>query len=181
MNKKELIDNINNLESESDSSDYQLGFEKAKYWCLTLAGYLVESEAEKVAVPDYVAEWFEIHKDELEYHIWHLIIKSSEDYADYESDKTDMRYWIQYAPYHPIETLFRMKDGYTIKIKPKRWVVKNEKGYVAMENFRDFDNGRIGVKLTIVTEKAYAACWDAIDHDKADAVATLVDGSVEEA
>lgn len=64
--------------------------------------------------------------------------------------------------------------------KPKRWVVKNEKGYVAMENFKDFDNHKIGVKFTIVSEKSEAAYWDDIDYAKAEAVAVLVEGSVEE-
>lgn len=177
MNKKELIENIQNLESESESSNYRLGFEKAKYWCLTLASNLDESEAKKVEVPECVAEWFE-SRYHINQDIYNLLFKGNMLNDD---SLTTFEKWFYNDPINNFETLIRMKDGYTIKIKPKRWVVKNEKGYVAMENFRDFDNGRIGVKLTIVTEKAYAACWDAIDHDKADAVATLVDGSVEEA
>lgn len=129
-----------------------------------------EPQAEKVEVPDFVAEWFEIHKDELEYHVWRLIIKSNEDYADYESDKTDMRYWIQYAPYHPIETLLRMKDGYTVK--QKRWVVKS-KDHIGLESF---------VTNTILpvwtTEEPLWMTFT--DKSKAEAVATLVEGSVEE-
>lgn len=61
-----------------------------------------------------------------------------------------------------------------------RWVVKNELGYVAMENFKDFDNQRIGVKLIIVTEKSDAAPWDDTDKSKAEAVATLISGTVEQ-
>ena len=68
--------------------------------------------------------------------------------------------------------------GYTVK--PKQWVVKNDRGYVAMENFKDFKNQRVGVKLTITGEKSESLAWDDVDLEKAEAVATLVDGSVEE-
>lgn len=142
---------------------------------------LTEPQAEKVEVPEFVAEWFEIHKDELEYHVWRLIIKSNEDYADYESDKTDMRYWIQYAPYHPIETLLRMKDGYTVK--PKRWVVKfndAETDFYFMgwsDIYKTDDNPFVPNGYV---EKDKGRVFIFTDKAKAEAVATLVEGSVEE-
>lgn len=168
MNKKELIDNINNLESESDSSDYQLGFEKAKYWCLTLAGYLVESEAEKVAVPDYVAEWYESHRGDLEYDLFVTTVAinnlTSKDDEAFEK-------WFDSRNTKPYETIIKMKlFGYTVK--PKRWVVKN-KEHIGLESFVNST-----IKPVWTTEEPL---WMAFtDKSKAEAVATLVEGSVEE-
>lgn len=173
MNKQEFIEKLREHGAWCTEC-HDIHGEKDRYVKVAKVRELIEQldepQVEKVEVPEFVAEWFEIHKDELEYHVWRLIIKSNEDYADYESDKTDMRYWIQYAPYHPIETLIRMKDGYTVK--PKRWVVKS-KDHIGLESF---------VSNTIIpvwtTEEPLWMTFT--DKSKAEAVATLVDGSVEE-
>lgn len=175
MNKQELIGKIEGLETEAENTKFRKAFYSVKARCLDFVAQLDEPQAEKVEVPEFVAEWFEIHKDELEYHVWRLIIKSNEDYADYESDKTDMRYWIQYAPYHPIETLLRMKDGYTVE-KPKRWVVKRADGdYVT-----SFNQSLLNTNIDVTSSLDCASYYKFTDRKKAEAVATLVDGSVEE-
>ncbi|MDT2809173.1 DUF1642 domain-containing protein [Enterococcus asini] len=138
---------------------------------------LTEPQPEKVEVPDYVAEWYEEHKYDLDNSIW-ACVSSITQFHSREIELNDFEKWFSDFNNEPIETLIRMKDGYTVK--PKRWVVKNEKGYVAMENFKDFDNHKIGVKFTIVSEKSEGAYWDDIDRAKAEAVAVLVEGSVEE-
>ncbi len=116
-----------------------------------LTGYWSSTSirTEKVKVPAFVAEWFEKHKE-------------------------DMRYWIQYAPNHPIETLIRMKDGYTVK--PKRWVVKDTRStamyfnsVAGVSNDGDFGCGWSEI----------AGCVKFTDKAKADAVATLIGGTVE--
>lgn len=167
MNKQEFIEKLREHGAWCTEC-HDIHGEKDRYVKVAKVRELIEQldepQVEKVEVPEFVAEWFEIHKDELEYHVWRLIIKSNEDYADYESDKTDMRYWIQYAPYHPIETLIRMKDGYTVK--PKRWVVKS-KDHIGLESF---------VSNTIIpvwtTEEPLWMTFT--DKSKAVAVATLV-------
>ena len=137
---------------------------------------LTEPQAEKVEVPDFVAEWYESNKHKLERAIIDVACSMEKGEFPYNLPFED---WFIDPENHPIETLIKMKlNGYTLK--PKRWVVKNDRGYVAMENFKDFKNQRVGVKLTITGEKSESLAWDDVDLEKAEAVATLVDGSVEE-
>lgn len=167
MNKKELIEGIQNLEFESEDGAYQRGFDSAKYWCLTLASNLDESEAEKVEVTECVAEWFETNKGNLEHQVWVYI----DDY-DNQPD-TEFSEWISNEHNRPLETLFRMKDGYTIK--PKKWVVKKGRDCVLTnftflrEDLVNYDSNSYGKDYLYFTDKAKAA-----------AVAVLVEGTVEE-
>lgn len=128
---------------------------------------LTEPKNEKVEVPDFVAEWFEKHKHQLGYSIWELV---GESHKSYTTNKLDMRHWICQEPNEPIETLIRMKDGYTVK--PKRWVVKS-KDHIGLESFV---NGTVNPMWT--TEEPLWMTFT--DKSKAEAVATLVEGSVEE-
>lgn len=137
---------------------------------------LDEPQAEKLEVPGFVGNWYESNKHKIERAIIDVACSMEKGEFPFNLPFED---WFIDPGNHPIETLIKMKlNGYTVK--SKRWVVKNEKGYVAMENFKDFDNHKIGVKFTIVSEKSEAAYWDDIDRAKAEAVAILVEGTVEE-
>ncbi|MGX7327707.1 DUF1642 domain-containing protein, partial [Enterococcus dispar] len=131
---------------------------------------LDEPQAEKVEVPDYVAEWYEVNKGNLEFNIasaFHRIGRNTHNpqHSIYE--------WLNDSNNEPMQTLFKMKDGYTVK--PKRWVVVNKKGRYFMHFNSDAEHP---------FEKVFG--FDASDgypftnRAKAEAVATLVDGSVEE-
>jgi len=68
------------------------------------------TKTELVEVPEFVADWFEKHKDILEYSIYALhveIHRRAEDSA-FEN-------WVINTENKPIETLICMKDGYTVK------------------------------------------------------------------
>ena len=186
MNKQEVIKILEKKrETALDNSEYYRDKENEKYEKMnrarvdsyTLAIQLVEQidepQAEKVEVPDFVAEWYESHENNLNQAIYDATIDSYD-----HRHKTEFEEWFIDSRNDTYGTLIRMKDGYTVK--PKRWVVKNDRGYVAMENFKDFKNQRVGVKLTITGEKSESLAWDDVDLEKAEAVAVLVEGTVEE-
>lgn len=130
---------------------------------------LAEPQPEKMEVPDFVAEWYESHKDNLEDaiseqidHGYDVVFDTRKAFDVWFFDESDC----------PIETLIRMKDGYTVK--PKRWVVKNHDGLV----FSGFYGGGFTVLPRFTKEEH--CYYKFTDKAKAEAVATLVEGSVEE-
>ncbi|WP_396426279.1 DUF1642 domain-containing protein [Lactococcus cremoris] len=66
-------------------------------------------------VPDFVAEWYEEEKDRLEFAVY--VINTS-IYRKYANDRTTIEEWFARADNKPIETVFKMKDGYTVE-KPQ--------------------------------------------------------------
>ncbi|MEG0123163.1 DUF1642 domain-containing protein [Enterococcus sp.] len=168
MNKKELIERIQNLESESEYVYYQNGFEKAKYWCLTLASNLEESQTKKVEVPDFVAEWFEENKGDINQAMYNITI---DIYGNQHT--TEFEKWFSDSRNDTYGTIVRMKDGYTIKSK-QLMVKKSENIYV-----HDISNGLYST-ITIEFCDSKSTAYKFADQAKAEAVATLVDGSVEE-
>ena len=128
---------------------------------------LSEPQAEKVEVPDFVAEWYEANKSSLESNIAAAFrrIGSDEHYT-----KGPIYEWLNDSSNEPIQTLFKMKDGYTFK--PKRWVVRHEAG----KFFEKFTGNGISRAWVVWKSQAYIFT----DRAKAEAVATLVEGSVEE-
>ena len=114
MNKQELIKNIyghlSETEGEEVSIEFNNGYEQGCGYCIALIEQL--DEPEKVVVPKFVAEWYESHKDDLEYSIYELVLASESGWDD---KKTDMRYWIQHAPFRPLDTLIKMQYGYEVE------------------------------------------------------------------
>lgn len=124
MDKQDLVNNIvrkkfiNTYVSRDITADYKKGFNDACDKILSLAKRL--DKPQKVKVKQFVADWYEEHKDDLEFSIWKLTIESNDNYT---SDRSKMRNWIQYAPNKPYETLLSMKNGYEVEEEPK-WIVK---------------------------------------------------------
>lgn len=130
-----------------------------------------EPQAEKVEVPDFVAEWYETNKASIERAVSMQIQHGFTPLVEPRS-KFDM--WFFDESNHPIETLIRMKDGYTVK--PKRWVVRQGGSEVwYLQGFRNSLDGDI-VKQWC----SHEGCIKFTDKSKAEAVATLVEGSVEQ-
>ncbi|EOA8345865.1 DUF1642 domain-containing protein [Enterococcus hirae] len=84
-------------------------------------------EPHKPVVPEFVAEWFERNKDDLEYAIWELCVDSYN-----AEDEQGMFDWIQCSENKPIETLIRMKDGYEVQKEPMR---SNKEEYLTVEQY----------------------------------------------
>lgn len=124
--RRDLFDNIiSDLESleEPVKKDYfkELMIENAKNGELQRQiEEMKDHEPQKVKVKQFVADWYEEHKGDLEFSIWKLTIESNDNYT---SDRSKMRNWIQYAPNKPYETLLSMKNGYEVEEESK-WIVK---------------------------------------------------------
>lgn len=80
-------------------------------------------EPQKPVVPQFVADWFEDNKDDLEFPIWELCVDS---YGS--GTEQGMLNWIQQSENKPIETLIRMKNGYEVEKEPL-YRVKLGEGY----------------------------------------------------
>jgi len=74
-------------------------------------------EPQKPVVPQFVADWFEENKRDLEYEIYNVISEiSSKDTSDQSKIEKwfDANIWDGKNNY-PIETAIRMQDGYTVE------------------------------------------------------------------
>ena len=102
MNKQELIEKVNGLD-ELQLNQHYLTF---------LIGQL--DEPQKVTVPQFVADWYEENKTNLEYNIWEYI---------YNWDKqnvSQIKIWFDYSSNKPLQTLINIKQfGYEVEKEPK--------------------------------------------------------------
>lgn len=74
-------------------------------------------EPEKVKVPQFVADWYENHKDDLEYDIWEYILHWG------KQQKSEFYEWMNHANNKPFQTLANMHQfGYEVE-KEKRYEV----------------------------------------------------------
>ncbi|GMC10401.1 hypothetical protein K5E_25400 [Enterococcus thailandicus] len=117
MNKQELIDEIKRIHASAIGrrhvSTHPLYSDGVADTCSDVIKLLEQlDEPQKPIVPKFVADWFEEHKDDLEWSIWKLTIDSN---ANYTKDKKEMRHWIQYAPNKPYKTLIGMLNGYEVE------------------------------------------------------------------
>lgn len=127
-------------------------------------------QVEKVEVPDFVAEWYESNKHKLERAIIDVACSMEKGEFPYNLPFED---WFIDPENHPIETLIRMKDGYTVN--PKRWVVRVSENTWVHNVSRNIYNSVL-IDFSDSKKQAYPFT----DKSKAEAVATLVEGSVEE-
>lgn len=74
-------------------------------------------KSQKVTVPQFVADWYEKYKDNLEYNIWDWL-----RYTDEPEKLENMKFskWLSDFENDPVETLVKMKlYGYTVDKEPK--------------------------------------------------------------
>lgn len=111
MNKQELIERLHEAGGcGADSETWARGYDDG----ISVAIDIVEQldEPQKPVVLNFVADWFEEHKGDLEYSIWELCVDS------FNSTKKGMHNWVQQPENNPIETLIRMLDGYEVEKEP---------------------------------------------------------------
>lgn len=78
-------------------------------------------EPQKPAVPKFVADWYEEHKEELEFNIWDWIKYTQEEEKIRNRRVTE---WLAECENAPAETLIKMKlFGYEVE-KEKRYLVR---------------------------------------------------------
>lgn len=111
MNKQELIEKYEKLEGVCKDP----GAEIARL--IFLEDLRELDELQKVQVPQFVADWYEEHKDDFEYNLWEYL-------TDWEEQEpSDFKNWIN-DEYNTFQTLVNMHQfGYTVE-KEKRYLVK---------------------------------------------------------
>jgi len=138
MNKQEAIDEIENAIPDYILNDYQRGKETGLSYALELVEEL--DEPEKPVVPQFVADWYEEHKEDLEYNLYRLCI----DFCGRKLHE-DLHEWFKFDKNKPIETLILMhKFGYEVekeKLYTARFKASNEylnldKNYEELLHFR---------------------------------------------
>ena len=118
MNKQEVISKLKSAIPKNNIDDYQRGEAAGLNFALLLLAEL--DEPEKPVVPQFVADWYEEHKDDFEHSIQRLCVQGCEPVRQIDI-------WFDNDDNKPIETLVMMhKFGYE---------VEKEKLYLA--SFRD--------------------------------------------
>ena len=112
MNKKELIEKYEYLNHDCfrrvDTSEVLRDLKQL-------------DEPQKVVVPQFVADWYEEHKDNLEYNIWDWMKYNLEPK---KRENVIFSQWLGKTVNNPVETLIKMKlNGYEVE-KEKRYSVK---------------------------------------------------------
>ena len=79
-------------------------------------------EPQKPVVPQFVADWYEKNKDDLEYDIWEYILHWG------KQQKSEFYEWMNHANNKPLQTLVNMHQfGYEVEKEPK-YIVKLKNG-----------------------------------------------------
>ena len=125
MNKQELINELKKLlakpsEAQGTELDFvhDYGIRRAIYLAEDLDESVRPPEPKKPVVPQFVADWYEEHKDDFEYSIQCLCIQGCEPVRQIDT-------WFDSDDNKPIETLVMMhKFGYEVE-KEKLYRAKN--------------------------------------------------------
>lgn len=141
INKQEVIEKIEACKSPFISEDdtiFNYGLDKA----LSIIKQL--DEPEKPVVPQYVADWYEEHKEDLEYNLYRLCINFNE-----RKLYGDLYEWFKFDKNKPIETLILMhKFGYEIekeklyraKLKLTNEYLHYDKNYKEIRHYKTSDD-----------------------------------------
>ena len=114
MNKQEALKKI---EAQKETIIELTGWAVFRY-IETLIEQL--DEPEKVKIPQFVADWYEENKEDLEFNIWDWIAFRNEPE---KLKNKEFNYWINDGEGNPIQTLVNMHQfGYTVE-KEKRYTV----------------------------------------------------------
>lgn len=117
---------LNELGSDYGTLKYKAGYEQGKFEGEWFGKQLEEAdkvrqELNKPVVKQFVADWYEEHKEELEFNIWDWIKYTQEEEKIKNRQFTE---WLAECENDPVETLIKMKlFGYEVE-KEKRYLVK---------------------------------------------------------
>lgn len=116
-NKKEqLLDKVDELRY-LESGEHTFWYNKAVFSaCKCIEEFFNDELVPEV--PQYVADWYEEHKDNLEYDIWEYIFHWG------KQQNSEFYEWMNHANNNPFQTLANMNQfGYKIK-KEKQYIVE---------------------------------------------------------
>lgn len=129
MNKKELIEKIESLPSLTSITSIRPYIDKKVV--LGLISQL--DEPEKVTIPQFVAEWYEEHKDSLEVSIFDYVYRIN------EKEESVFKKWFVDSTTRPFQILVNMHQfGYTVEKEPK-YIVKM-KGLNENSSYLNYDS-----------------------------------------
>ena len=139
MNKHEVISKLKSAIPKNNVDDYQKGETAGLNFALLLLAEL--DEPEKPVVPQFVADWYEEHKDNFEYSIQCLCVHGCLPVRKIQT-------WFDNDDNKPIETLVMMHQfGYIVK-KEKLYTVElpnpNGGGYIKVY-LGKYQNGEVGL------------------------------------
>ena len=118
-----LNDILKELGSDYSLMKYREGYEQGKIEGAWVGNQLkdadkIRQELNKPVIPQFVADWYEKHKDNLEYDIWEYIFNWN------KQQNSEFHEWMNHANYKPLQTLVNMHQfGYEVE-KGKRYRVK---------------------------------------------------------
>ena len=117
MNKKQLISIIRTevllAKSSPERKGYIAGLEEA---INIIEGF--SDESQKPVVPQFVADWYEKHKNSLEFNIFDYVYRFD------KKGESDLKNWFNGINTYPFQTLVNMHQfGYEVE-KEKRYLVK---------------------------------------------------------
>ena len=142
MNKQEAIEKVNNMSTLkiNDTVSHRQFDMVDKNKVLDIISQI--NEPKRVVVPQYVADWYEENKDDLEYNLYMLCIKFHENKL-----RLDLHAWFNDGNNKCIETLVKMKlFGYEIE-KEKLYTVElpnpNSKGNNKIYLCKDDTTGKV--------------------------------------
>lgn len=147
MNKQELIEEIEDLKDLNQLFGNNPGYIKID----TVMGLVSKlDEQQKVQVPQFVADWYEEYKDNLEYNIWDWMKYNLEPK---KRENVIFSRWLGKTANNSVETLVKMKlYGYTVEKEPKYTVkIKSVNQYLVRntdEDFLGFLQSRLKSKFT---------------------------------
>ena len=107
-------------------------------------------EPQKVTIPQFVADWYEKHKDDFEFNVWDWVAYSDESE---KLENKEFNSWINDSEGNPIQTLANMHQfGYTVE-KEKRYtvVMKGTKQPLFYNNLHErlfFSLGELATRFT---------------------------------
>lgn len=112
MNKQELIEQIKGLKNLFGNKVEYIEIDTV----IELASKL--DEPHKPAVPQFVADWYEKHKNDFEFAVFNYL------YIFDRQDESDFKRWFKDRRTEPFQILVNMHQfGYTVE-KEKRYIVK---------------------------------------------------------
>ncbi|EGP5298422.1 DUF1642 domain-containing protein [Enterococcus faecium] len=132
MNKQELINELKRISLEKqhealthpESKNYYEGMVMAYSQVVHMVNTVLKlDEPQKPVVPKFVAEWFEDNKHDLDNAIFGYIV-----FWEERDTESVLYQWFAKSKNKPIETIFRMKDGYEVEKEPL-YRVKIGEGY----------------------------------------------------
>lgn len=113
-------------------------------------------------VPQFVADWYEEHKDNLEYNIWDWMKYNLEPK---KRENAQFSKWIASTENHPVETLVSMKlFGY--EVKEKKYIIKLKNVQKGSESFkfdRVIEKWYFGFNQESITARLYHTKEDLVN------------------